>query len=96
MAAVPPHVSCYLGLGPLAKHKAVHAQSIPSSTPVIKTVLDAGMPIVVGIKGGRAVLVVGYDDESDEWIVRGDKGYFYLSYDYLTRRCFDMWCVFTD
>jgi hypothetical protein len=95
MAAVPPHVSCYLGLS----NKAVHTQSIPSSTPVIKKVLDAGMPIVVGIKahmGCRAVLVVGYDDESDEWIVRGDKGYFNLSYDYLVKRCSDMWYVFTD
>ena len=49
LAAVPPHVSCYL------QRKAVQAQSIPSETLVIKTVLDAGMP--QSCKCGRAVLV---------------------------------------
>ena len=41
--------------------------------------------------GGHAVLVCGYDDTRQLWIVRnswgaswGDKGYFYLPYDYLT------------
>ncbi|MBU2703421.1 C1A family cysteine protease [Sporomusaceae bacterium BoRhaA] len=42
--------------------------------------------------GGHAVLVVGYDDNKKQLIVRnswgtdwGDKGYFYLPYDYYTK-----------
>ena len=34
----------------------------------------------------RAAARSWYDDESDEWIVRGDKGYFYLPYDYLVAK----------
>jgi C1A family cysteine protease len=41
--------------------------------------------------GGHAVLLVGYDDPRQLWIVRnswgeswGDKGYFYMPYQYLT------------
>jgi C1A family cysteine protease len=40
--------------------------------------------------GGHAVMLVGYDDEKQYWIVRnswgvewGDKGYFYMPYSYL-------------
>ena len=40
--------------------------------------------------GGHAVLLVGYDDSKQHWIVRnswgenwGDKGYFYMPYEYL-------------
>lgn len=41
--------------------------------------------------GGHAVLIVGYDDSMNRWIVRNswgatwaDKGYFYMPYQYLT------------
>lgn len=47
--------------------------------------------------GGHAVLVVGYDDSKNQLIVRnswgaswGDKGYFYLPYDYM-KYVSDMW-----
>ena len=43
--------------------------------------------------GGHAILVVGYDDAQQHYIVRnswgpswGDKGYFYVPYDYFTNR----------
>lgn len=49
--------------------------------------------------GGHAVLVVGYDDTKEWAIVRnswgenwGDKGYFYLPYEYWTKKfTMDMW-----
>jgi C1A family cysteine protease len=52
--------------------------------------------------GGHAVLVCGYDDETQMFIVRnswgpdwGDKGYFYLPYKYLTNPALssDMWTI---
>jgi C1A family cysteine protease len=52
--------------------------------------------------GGHAVLVVGYDDRRQRWIMRnswgsrwGDKGYFYLPYAYLLNDnyCTDMWVL---
>ena len=54
--------------------------------------------------GGHAVLVCGYDDTKSMFIVRnswgvgwGDKGYFYLPYDYLTNSSYstDLWCIDT-
>lgn len=54
--------------------------------------------------GGHAVLVVGYRDSDKRWIVRnswssswGDKGYFYMPYEYLTRRDLssDFWTIRT-
>lgn len=48
--------------------------------------------------GGHAVLVVGYDDEKSQLIVRnswgitwGDLGYFYLPYDYYEKYSSDCW-----
>jgi len=51
--------------------------------------------------GGHAVLVCGYDDAHQWWIVRnswgtswGDKGYFYLPYAYLTgSMASDLWNI---
>ncbi len=44
-----------------------------------------------GLLGGHAIVIVGYSDEKQWWIVRnswgaewGDKGYCYMPYDYLT------------
>lgn len=54
------------------------------------------------ILGGQAVLCVGYDDTHQVWIMRnsfgtswGDKGYFYLHYDYLLNHNYstDIWCI---
>lgn len=54
------------------------------------------------VLGGHAVAIVGYDDAAKCWIVRnswgsgwGDKGYFYMPYDYLTNRSLssDLWIV---
>lgn len=54
--------------------------------------------------GGHAVLVVGYNDITRQWIVRnswgsswGDKGDFYMPYQYLTSRnlASDAWCILT-
>lgn len=52
--------------------------------------------------GGHAVVCVGYNDISQKWIMRnswgsfwGDKGYFYLPYDYLLNPTLtsDMWTI---
>ena len=52
--------------------------------------------------GGHAVVVVGYDDIKQRWILRnswgqfwGDKGYFYLPYAYLLNPLYaaDMWAI---
>ena len=52
--------------------------------------------------GGHAVVCVGYDDKSQRFICRnswgtswGDKGYFYMPYNYLTnsRLSSDMWVL---
>jgi hypothetical protein len=52
--------------------------------------------------GGHAVLVVGYSDKEQHWIVRnswgstwGDKGYFYLPYIYLldAKLSSDLWNI---
>mmetsp|Transcript_79949 Transcript_79949/g.259072 ORF Transcript_79949/g.259072 Transcript_79949/m.259072 type:complete len:287 (-) Transcript_79949:385-1245(-) len=54
------------------------------------------------VLGGHAVLAVGYDDHKKHFIVRnswgeewGDKGYFYMPYDYITDPdlCQDLWTV---
>lgn len=52
--------------------------------------------------GGHAVILCGYDDNKEEFILRnswgsywGDKGYFYLPYSYITNNdlCFDLWII---
>lgn len=51
--------------------------------------------------GGHAVLIVGYDDDKQCLIVRnswgaewGDKGYFYMPYEYVTKGlAFDFWVL---
>lgn len=52
--------------------------------------------------GGHAVVCCGYDDTKKVWIMRnswgsnwGDKGYFYLPYDYLvdSEMSTELWCV---
>jgi C1A family cysteine protease len=52
--------------------------------------------------GGHAVLVCGYDDLTQQWIVRnswgeswGENGYFYLPYKYLldSSLATDLWCI---
>jgi len=54
------------------------------------------------VVGGHAVMVVGYDDSKNYFIVRnswgvnwGDKGYFYMPYDYLTntKLSSDFWTI---
>jgi C1A family cysteine protease len=54
------------------------------------------------ILGGHAVMVCGYDNNKKLWICRnswgtnwGDKGYFYLPYNYLLdpRLATDIWCL---
>lgn len=54
------------------------------------------------ILGGHAVVCVGYNDSSQKWIMRnswgpswGDKGYFYLPYNYLLNPNLttDMWTI---
>jgi len=54
------------------------------------------------VMGGHAVLAVGYDDAGKVFIVRnswgeswGDKGYFYMPYDYITNPGLaeDFWCI---
>jgi C1A family cysteine protease len=52
--------------------------------------------------GGHAIVCVGYNDQQQVWIMRnswgtqwGDKGYFYLPYQYLINHNLaqDMWCI---
>ena len=54
------------------------------------------------ILGGHAVVCVGYNEFSQKWIMRnswgsswGDKGYFYLPYNYLLNPSLttDMWTI---
>jgi C1A family cysteine protease len=54
------------------------------------------------VLGGHAVMAVGYDDSKKWFIVRnswgedwGDKGYFYIPYDYLTNKnlASDFWTI---
>jgi C1A family cysteine protease len=54
--------------------------------------------------GGHAVLCVGYNDRKQRWIMRnswgkswGDKGYFYLPYNYLLNNNLagDLWVLTT-
>lgn len=56
------------------------------------------------VLGGHAVLIVGYNDATQRWIVRnswgagwGDKGYFYMPYQYFTdpNLADDFWVVTT-
>ena len=53
--------------------------------------------------GGHAVLAVGYNDESQCLIVRnswgeewGDKGYFYLPYEYAEKLADDFWVIYQE
>lgn len=55
-----------------------------------------------GYVGGHAVAIVGYDDAKQWWITRnswgehwGDKGYFYMPYEYFTdpHLSMDLWAV---
>ena len=50
--------------------------------------------------GGHAMLIVGFDDETECYIVRnswgkswGDNGYCYIPYDYLENNSFDLWTI---
>lgn len=52
--------------------------------------------------GGHAVVCIGYDDDKQVWIMRnswgsrwGDKGHFYLPYNYLLSEelATDLWCI---
>jgi C1A family cysteine protease len=52
------------------------------------------------VEGGHAMLFVGYDDNDKHFIVRnswskywGDKGYCYISYDYVDKDASDMWTI---
>ena len=67
---------------------------------------NTGKMIMPGDKdkplGGHAVMAVGYDDEEEVFIIRnswgtdwGDKGYFYMPYEYITNRnlCSDFWII---
>jgi C1A family cysteine protease len=52
--------------------------------------------------GGHAIIICGFDDKNKKFIMRnswgsywGDKGYFYLPYDYVTNNdlCGDLWVI---
>ena len=52
--------------------------------------------------GGHATIICGFDDKNKRFIMRnswgsywGDKGYFYLPYDYITDNnlCGDLWVI---
>ncbi len=52
--------------------------------------------------GGHAIIICGFDDKNKRFIMRnswgiywGDKGYFYLPYDYITndKLCGDLWII---
>jgi len=54
--------------------------------------------------GGHAIMAVGYDDSKKHFVIRnswgeewGDKGYFYMPYDYITHPLLaqDFWCIKT-
>lgn len=54
------------------------------------------------VRGGHAVTAVGFDDFKQVFIVRnswgegwGDKGYFYMPYEYITNPdlAHDFWCI---
>ena len=56
------------------------------------------------LEGGHAVCIVGYQNHNKTFIMRnswscdwGDKGYFYLPYDYILNKNFtsDLWCIST-
>lgn len=55
-------------------------------------------------QGGHAVMAIGYDDKKQHFIIRnswgtwwGDKGYFYMPYDYISdgNLCADFWTLRT-
>ena len=65
-----------------------------------KTTGKIGMPMINDkLIGGHAVIICGYDDNTNELILRnswgtywGDNGYFYLPYEYL-KYCGDLWII---
>jgi len=72
------------------------------SEEVAKTGVMAAPSLYDKLCGGHAVMAVGYDDERKVFIVRnswgegwGDKGYFYMPYDYMTNSMFvqDPWTI---
>ena len=53
--------------------------------------------------GGHAILVVGYDDTKNWFIIRnswglqaGDKGHYYLDYKYVEKYASDMWVIYNQ
>lgn len=71
-----------------------------------KEVADTGIMVMPSKKekllGGHAVMGVGYNDETRCFIIRnswgidwGDKGYFYMPYDFITSKnlCSDFWII---
>ena len=54
------------------------------------------------VLGGHAVMLCGYDDKTEMFIVRnswgsewGDKGYFYMPYDFIKQYASDFWVLYS-
>jgi len=102
--AIPYKIVEYHRITSLEKLKAALAEGLPvvigievyesfESNAVSKTgIVPLPNTSTEKYLGGHAVLVVGYDDDKKQMIVRnswgtdwGDKGYFYLPYDYYSK-----------
>ncbi|MBP2654267.1 MAG: xylellain [Firmicutes bacterium] len=108
--AAPYKVAEYYRITSLAQLKAALAEGLPVVIGIevydsfeSDDVASSGvvpMPDITKEQdlGGHAVLVVGYDDDKSQLIVRnswgitwGDLGYFYLPYDYYDKYASDCW-----
>jgi len=82
---------------PIAIGIAIYSNFMNSKTGII------GIPKETDdYMGGHAVIICGFDDKNKRFIMRnswgiywGDKGYFYLPYDYISNKelCGDLWII---
>ena len=82
---------------PIAIGIAIYSNFMNSKTGMI------GIPKQTDdFMGGHAVIICGFDDKNKRFILRnswgvywGDKGYFYLPYDYISNKelCGDLWII---